>query len=174
MNAPREMTPGDRRELRSLIKKQFAVLRNDVKRREDELIAEIEAELLHRYREQDQRIIQANEAMMRARADYELALREIRRGLSETDPTLVTHVRHDGALLAQDTDRTERRRALLAAVPGQIADARSKLDQQELELLRELTVGALDSEQAQRFLGRIPTVGELVPKARLAELDGAT
>ncbi|KZS63056.1 hypothetical protein A4G28_04275 [Mycobacterium ostraviense] len=89
-----------------------------------------------------------------------------------TDPTLEIYTDYGNKLLAQDTRRTQLHKALIASVPQQIADASTKLDQQELELLRDLTIGVLDTSQAQQFLSRIPTVGELVPKARLAELDG--
>ncbi len=48
-----------------------------------------------------------------------------------------------------------------------------QLDRQEADLLRSLSVGALESEEAHRFLAAIPTVSELVPAARLAELERA-
>lgn len=173
----RDMTPGDRRELRSLVKKQFAILRNDVKRREAELKAEIETELLRRYSGQDEAISEARQQMDRARNDYILAVQKIGQDLLELCPEMeVATVDQYGrvGLSAHDNNRSERHRALLASIPQQIADAATKLDQEELSLLRELTIGALDSEQAQQFLDRIPTVGQLVPKARLTELIGGT
>jgi hypothetical protein len=167
----RELTPGDRRELRSLVKKQFDVLRKDVKRRKDELVGEIEAELLSRYREQDEHIVQARQEIETARRTYEDACKSIMSALRDMHPDLDMSVGYQGALLTSDPNRTQLHRALVASVPQQIADASTRLDQQELTLLRELTIGALDSGAAQQFLGRIPTVGELVPKARLAEIE---
>jgi hypothetical protein len=167
----RDLTPGDRRELRSLVKKQFAVLRNDVKRRKDELVGEVEAELLHRYRDQDERIAQARREVAAAKRAYDDAVMQIMEALRETDPTIQVQIGFQGNLHAADPQRAQLHKALIAAIPQQIADASTKLDQQELELLRDLTLGALDSEQAQEFLARIPTVGELVPKARLAQLE---
>ena len=168
----RDLTPGDRRELRALVKKQFAVLRNDVKRRKDELVAEIESELLNRYRAQDERIDQARQAVEVAQRAYQDSVAQIIAGLRATDPTLNVGEGYGNRILAQDPQRTQLHKALIASVPQQIADASTRLDQQELDLLRELTLGALDSQQAQQFLSSIPTVGELVPKARLPELDG--
>lgn len=167
----RDLTPGDRRELRSLIKRQFAVLRNDVKRRKDELAAEVESELLRRYREQDQRIEQARRELHAAKRAYEDAVEQIMAGLRTTDPTLEVTLGYQGQLHAADPRRSQLHKALIAAIPEQIDSAMTKLDQKELELLRELTIGALDSEQAQQFFSRIPTVGELVPRARLAALE---
>ncbi len=168
----RELTPGDRRELRSLVKKQFEVLRKDVKRRKDELVGEIEAELLNRYRDQDEHIVQARREIEAARRTYEDACKQVMSALRATNPDLDMNVGYQGQLMTSDPNRTQLHRALIASVPQQIADASNKLDQQELTLLRELTIGALDTEAAEQFLGQIPTVGELVPKARLAELEG--
>lgn len=167
----RELTPGDRRELRSLVKKQFAVLRNDVKRRKDELTAEIESELLRQYRVQDERIAAARREIDDAQRTYQDSVRRIMDELRALDPELEMSA-YNGRLAATDPNRTQLHKALIASIPQQIADASTKLDQQELELLRDLTLGALDSAAAQQFLARIPTVGELVPKARLAELEG--
>lgn len=170
----RELTPGDRRELRSLLKKQFGVLRNDVKRRESELRGEIEAELLTRYRQQDEHIEQAKRELEKAADDYRRAKEVIADSLRAVEPNLTVGWFHSMDLQANDPRRAQLRAALVASVPRRIADAYTRLDQQEIELLRELTVGALSSEQARRFLGAIPTVGELVPTARLTEIEGAT
>jgi len=168
----RELTPGDRRELRSLVKKQFDVLRREIKHRKDELTGEIESELLRRYRERDERIAQARREIETAKRAYEDACKQIMRALRDLDPDLELSVNYHGQLNVSDPNRAQLHRALIASIPQQIADASTKLDQQELALLRELTIGALDTEAAQRFLSRIPTVGELVPKARLAEIEG--
>lgn len=56
------------------------------------------------------------------------------------------------AYIASDTDRRD-------------------VDEQEVRLLRQLSEGALDSDEARGFLGTIPTVGELVPRAALRELE---
>ncbi len=72
---------------------------------------------------------------------------------------------------AQDPNRSQTHAALIAAIPNQVGDAKLKLARQEMDLLRDLSVGALKSEQAQQFLASIPSVGELVPRVRLAELE---
>lgn len=40
-------------------------------------------------------------------------------------------------------------------------------------MLRTLAVGAIESEEARAFLAAIPSVSELVPAARLAELEAS-
>jgi hypothetical protein len=170
----RELTPGDRRELRALMKKQFAILRNDVKRRESELHAEVERELLERYRAQDERIAQARDELAAAHMDYRRTCERIVDALRVAEPTLQNSVDGAGRLQAHDPQRSQVHRAMMAAIPVRVASALTHLDQQELDLLRELTISALDSDAAQRFLDRIPSVGELVPAARLAELEAGT
>lgn len=48
--------PGERRELRSVVRQQFKVLRAEVKQRELELKAEAERRLVERYRDEDKQI----------------------------------------------------------------------------------------------------------------------
>ena len=62
-------------------------------------------------------------------------------------------------------------RAKVAWRLREIVEEAIALDRQEADLLRTLAVGALESEEARAFLAAIPTVGQLVPAARLAELD---
>lgn len=47
---------------------------------------------------------------------------------------------------------------------------RVELERREVTLLEELAVGTLESAEARDFLARIPTVGELVPSYRLAQI----
>lgn len=168
----RELTPGDRRELRSLIKKQFQVLRNDVKRRESEMKAEVEQELLYRYRQQDEHVEAAQRDLEKAAQDYRDACEAIMDSLRAVEPSLLVNRHSTGQLWTTDKRRGQLHAALVAAIPQRVASAQVHLDQQELELLRELTISALDSEVATRFLNSIPTIAELVPQARLAEIEG--
>lgn len=172
----RELTPGDRRELRSVVKNRFRVLRSEVKRRETEMKAEIEAQLVERYRDQDAAI---GEAQREAAEIVERAVREIRevgQRLKDAHPELTVQAGRqrfgDLGVQAADPNRSQLHRALIAAVPDRIGDANLALDRQETDLLQELSVGALETDQAREFLASIPTVGELVPRARLREIEG--
>lgn len=174
MTADDKMTPGERRELRSILKKQFQVLRNDVKRREQELAGEIEAELLRRYRDQDDAVKDTTEELERCIEDFKIACEAVADSLRLRRPELTVSLRFQGdrvILHASDSQRKQERQALHAAIPQQVAAAASQLEQTELDLLRELTIGAITSEEAREFMGRIPTIGALVPVARLNELE---
>ena len=65
----------------------------------------------------------------------------------------------------------ELRRLANTRITAQVKGALLRLDRDEADLLRTLAVGAIESEEARIFLDRIPTVGELVSSARLAELE---
>lgn len=171
------ISPGERRELRSVVKAQYKVLRSEVERRVEEMKAEIEAELLERYRREDQAVAEATKEV---RAIFEAAWSEIR-GVTERlqqahpDLTVEAQIAYGGRLIvdAENKTRTQLRRAALAHIPHVVGNAKLALDRQEVDLLRELSASAIESTEAEKFLRSIPTVGQLVPQARLAELEEA-
>jgi len=173
-----EITPGERRELRSIVKGQFKVLRAEVKRRQQEMVAEVEQEILNRYREQDVAIAEAQEEARREVDDCVRRVIEIGQRLQAAHPTLVVKAgqsRYSGdiRLDADDPNRSQLHRAAIAAIPDKIGDANLALDRQEMNLLRDLSAGALSSEAARKFLDSIPSVGELVPRTRLREIESS-
>lgn len=171
-----ELTPGDRRELRSVVKGRFRVLRAEVKRREVEMKAEIEAELVDRYRDQEAAIAQAHREVQKAMEDALRQVRQVARMLSDQHPDVAFRVTNQyGGVQFQAAvkNKAELHRALVAAIPDKIGDASLDLDRRENDLLQELSVGALQTEQAQQFMASIPTVGELVPRARLREIESS-
>jgi hypothetical protein len=173
------IAPSERRELRSIVKAQFKVLRTEVRRRKEELGAEVEHELLERHREEDRAIAAARAEVDKVCMDAAHEVRRIGEELAERFADLSVRT-SAGATFngftirfeATNPNRTQVHRAATAAIPATIADALLHLDQQEITLLRQLSAGALTSEQAQQFMGGIPTVGQLVPRARVAELAG--
>jgi hypothetical protein len=52
-----------------------------------------------------------------------------------------------------------------------VAGAKLRLNRQEADLLRDISLGALESDEARQFLTGIPAAAELVPLARMAELE---
>lgn len=168
------ITPGERRELRTVVKGQFKVLRAEVKRREQELKAEIESELLSHYRAEDEAIHQARLDARRLVEDCARAVQAVGAVLKEQHPDLEVEAgmtRFGGIdIKASNPQRSQLHRALVAAIPNKVGDANLSLDRQEVDLLRQLSEGAIETDNAKSFLSVIPTVGELVPTARLKEL----
>lgn len=167
-----EITKGERVELKSVVRNQFKVLRAELEQREAELHAEIEDQIVAKYRETDlaweatQHLI--HEATMEANRKINDLLTEagyqIRGGTERMWLHTPTPTR-------SEESRMELRRHANAQIAARVKAARLRLDREEADLLRTLAVGALESDEAHRFVGTIPTVGELVPNARLAELE---
>jgi hypothetical protein len=174
MSETDEITPGERRELKSVVKGQFKVLRAEVDRRKEELKGEIESDLLRQYRAQDEAIAAAQREVEDARQEFLRTIQRIGASLKETHPELTVGIgeRYGSYnLQAADEQRAQQHRAMIANIPNLIGDAKLNLDRQEMDILRELSVGALKSRQAALFLAKIPTVGELVPRVRLREIE---
>lgn len=169
--------PGERRELRSVVRQQFRVLRTEVKQRETELLAEAESRLMERYRDDDKRVDDTNwkirEIARDAQRQIEDLLKEV--GLQEdggrwgasAGRLTVTGVTR------KSEDRTQLHKAMVAGIKEQVSQACLGLDRQEADLLRSLAMESLQTEQARAFLNRIPTVAELVPSRRLREIEAA-
>lgn len=174
------ITKAERTELRSIVRQQFKVLRAEIGQRQAEMRSEIEARIVERYRDVDE---QRAQLTWKANEILDAASREITdlfigagadRGDPYRDPEISIErpIRVAMERIAWNTeDRVQLRRAMHSAVEADIRAALLRLDRQEADLLRTLSVGALESAEAQAFLASIPTVGELVPAARLAELE---
>lgn len=167
--------PGERRELRAIVRQQFKVLRTEVKQRERELVSEAEMRLVERYRDQDKRVDDLN---WRIHEATNKANREIADLLKEFGEEAEggRFGRMGGGLFAptvnrRDEDRSQLHRALVSGIKAQVDQANLTLDRQEADLLRSLAMEVLESDAARAFLARIPTVSELVPAARLREIE---
>jgi hypothetical protein len=169
--------PAERRELRAVVKMQFKVLRTEVKQREAELIAQAERRLVDKYRDEDKKVDDLN---WRIRQVVEQAGKDI------DDLVKAAGDEFDGGrwqrlgqlgfgsfVTRKNEDRGQLHTAMTAGVKAQVQDALLSLDRQEADLLRSLALESLESAEAQAFLGRIPTVGELVPSSRLREIEAA-
>jgi hypothetical protein len=169
--------PGERRELRSVVRQQFRVLRTEVKQRELELKAEAERRLMERYRDEDKAIDDLNWRITEIAREAQRQIDDLMKEHSDAADG-GKWGRHDGRLSANGVsrkteDRTQLHRALMAGINEQVRQASLALDRQEADLLRALSMETLESSAARAFLERIPTVGELVPSARLREIESA-
>lgn len=181
------ITKAERTELRSIVRGQFKVLRHEVEQRQAELLADLDSQIATRYADEDR---QQQALMFRAHEICEAAGREI------TDLLKGSGVVHGHADItgrfAEDTpevsierpvrvlmetvtwskaDRLQLRRAAVERLQASVKGALLNLERREADLLRTLAVGAIESAEARAFLEAIPTVAELVPAARLLELE---
>jgi len=168
--------PAERRELRAVVRSQFKVLRAEVEQREAELAAEAEQQLMHRYRDEDKAMDDLNwrvsEVVKQANNDLEDLLKAA--GLDQDGGRWTSMARLGVPRFSRKSeDRKQLHAALMAGIKAQVKSAHLSLDRQEADLLRQLALEGLESEAAQAFLTRIPTVGELVPGERLREIEAA-
>lgn len=167
------ITKGERTELRSVVKNQFKVLRSEVEQREAELLAEFETQLNEKFAKEDKAwndaMFLAQEATREANRAANDAFRKVMNVAEGYDFQFVSLNTH--RLYKADAERTPLRQEARAQINAKVRAARLQLDRQEADLLKNLSVGALESEEAYAFLNAIPTVGELVPAARLEELE---
>ena len=167
------ITKGERDELRRIVRGDFKALSEEIKVRRAEMIAEIEKRVAARFMANEETIAETE-----ARID----------GIVQTANTQIVGVlrecqeKCDGyeirysplakpALHFAREKRDEMRRAMLADLDARVAEAFAKSHRQEIDLLKKLSIGALESDAAQAFLSEIPAVAELVPVSRLAELE---
>ncbi len=169
--------PFERRELRSVIRAQFKVLRTEVKQRENELMAEAEGRLVDKYRDEDKRIDDLN---WRIKELADAAQREVEDLMKQHEDLSDGGRWHHFAgrisfnrVHRVSEDRTQLHRALTAGVKAQVRDALLALDRQEADLLKAIAMEALESDEAKAFLQQIPTVADLVPSKRLREIESA-
>jgi hypothetical protein len=170
------MKPGERRELRTVVRQRIKVLRADVAQRRMELIAEAEHRLMERYRDQDKqvedlnfRIAEIAEQASREITDLILAVRGETQGVSIRRPVRLGVPR----LNTFTEDRAQLHRAMVAGIETQVKTALLDLDRKEADLLQSLAMESLETDAARRFLAAIPTVADLVPAARLLEIEEA-
>lgn len=170
------MTPGERRDLRTVVRQRMKVLRADVAQRRMELLAESETRLVERYRAQDKQIDDLNfriaeiaEQASREITDLIISARGETNGVSIRRPVRLSAPR----LTSYTEDRAQLHRAMVAGIESQVKTALLDLDRREADLLQALALSSLETEAAREFLAAIPSVAELVPAARLREIEAA-
>lgn len=166
------ISKAERTELRSIVRQQFKVLKGEVEQRGVELLGDLLQQVNAKYADEDEAwgvaSHKANEAVLEANRQVNDIYRELL-GDKHVERMYVG---------AQVPRQPLGHRRLLEGegrkrVEASVAAAILRLSRDEADLLRNLAVGALESDEARQFLTSIPTVGELVPVARLAELEAA-
>lgn len=184
------ITKGERTELRSIVRQQFKVLRHEVEQRQAELVASLDTQIADRHADTDKA---RQDLMWKAHEICERASREITdlfvgdaagsgavkgdvdapfRGRDLPEVSIERPVRVGMETISwSKADRVQLRRAAVSRIEANVKGALLSLERREADLLRTLAVGAIESEEARVFLEGIPTVAELVPAARLLELE---
>jgi hypothetical protein len=169
------ITKSERGELRSVVKGQFKVLRAELEQRQAEMVADIDQQVVERFAERDKTQSDLNWRAQQIVDETNRALEDL---LKDHHDDLDIHqwgrpTVSPPRMIWSKADKHALRRAAVSALTAKVEGAELRLNRLEADLLRELSVGALESDEARSFLGSIPAVGELVPTARLAELEAS-
>jgi hypothetical protein len=167
------ITKGERDELRRIVRGDFKALKAEIGVRQAELEAEIEKRVAQRFVGHEETIQKAQarlaEIAEQANAQIGDVVLELQRHCDGytvyADPFTAPRLRF------HREKRDEMRRAMLADLEARVAHANARMQRQEIDLLKKLSFGALESTEAKAFLTEIPTVAELVPVSRLAALE---
>lgn len=171
------ISKAERAELRSVVRQQFKVLAAEVQQRRAELVADADRQVAARYADDDKAWREAEWLIDEAAREANRKANDVMRGLlGDAWP-----VSHDKVLVSTSMQRirqmqplearTEARGAMVRRIDAQVRQAQLALARQEANLLTDLASDAVESAEARAFLRRIPTVSELVPAVRLAELE---
>jgi 2-oxo-4-hydroxy-4-carboxy--5-ureidoimidazoline (OHCU) decarboxylase len=161
---------GERRELRSLVRLRVKLLRAEVAETHAAQMAEIDGRVARKFQEDNTRTEELRKELDRLTAN---ANRRFNKIISEYPDVAETRQNPFSRpwVHQPEGNKTRLRRALVAAVEAQSQAARLRVTKLEAELLTALSLDALKTEAAQEFVHTIPTVGDLMPSAVLAEIE---
>lgn len=173
------ITKAERTELRSVVRNQFKVLRQEILQRRAELAAEMYREVEERTHDEDakqesvqfmvhERVRECNRAINDLLYEHGYQTKSGSEAVWVEAPRVFGSRFHGGGKASERLSR-----AVSTDLDAKVAHAKSVVDRQEADLLRELTIGALETAEARAFLDKIPTVTELVPVSRLIEIEAA-
>ena len=170
------ITARERQELRAVVKSQFKVLRGEVEQRKAELAAEAAEQVRCRYATTDKQVDDLNwkieQVIDQANKDIRDAVKAAQND-SDAGKWTWTGAVHPPRVNYQREDRWALQNALTSGIDAQAKEALLRLQRQEADLLQQLALGALESDEARAFLRTIPSVGELVPASRLKEIEAS-
>jgi len=172
------ITKTERAELRSLINQRFKVLEADVAQRHKELLAEMEGKISEAFDDDIRQWADVGHLIHETVMEANRVANDACRGLAgktwqELDLIRSASIEDIRRSLGGQTlqDKGQARREQTAKIEAMVKAAMLELARQKVDLLSELATGALESAEARAFLGRIPTVGQLIPASRMPELE---
>jgi hypothetical protein len=167
------MTKSEREELCKLIRRREKIEKTATEQRSAELLADFERQLASIYKWDQQETWRAakeaaDQAVAEANALIATRCREL--GIpKEFAPCLSMHWHGRGENGWQDR-RAELRRVAQTRIAAMERAAWTQIEKRSVELQEQAVVGALQSDAAQSFLAKLPTVESLMPAIPALEL----
>lgn len=173
-----QITPGERRELKSLIKNQFRVVALELKDRKAKLNDEVDERLRERYRDFDAAKADFTDQAKKIQQKAEAELAELKKThrINEFDGAWQRSY-HDEVTVRPTSYVAEKRSEMATFIRNKIeSDVRSfeaSAGRREVDLLKQLSLDALESAEARDFAHQIPTIDDILPSSRVLELEAA-
>lgn len=171
-----KMTKAERLELTKIVRQRAKLAKDDVEARQAQILADAEAALSARFKEQDE-----------AWADITA---EVRRYMAEIQEKIDARCAERGVPVnfrpgygmgwisrGENSDpvrRAELRKAVQAQAAASGKKARLQIDRQSVEIQEQLMAGGFESTEAAAFLASLPTPEALMPAIELPAIEGAT
>lgn len=169
-----QITAGERRELRSVVRSQMKALRAEIKQREIELEAEIEKRLVEKYRDEDKKMDELQSKIRKLTTKSNEQLHKLVEEYEElTDGGNWRNMNNFNTphVYRRTEKRDYLRQALQTGMRAEIRRAAISIDRQEADLLRDLALDSLKTSAAQAFLATIMSAQELVPARKIIEIE---
>ncbi len=161
------MTKTDRKELTSVVRSEFKILKEELRNREMQIASKIRDELEAESKEVVQiaidRAAEIERKSKELEAEAAALVDEMRREGLEPQGYRGSIIRidFDNRWQAKDIDRRVQRE--LNNIKTQRGAAELQLARNEQDLVKGLSVGALETEEAKAFLAKIPSLDQLLP-----------
>lgn len=176
MSDSKKMTKSEAREIRSLVKSEYAFLDQElggqVSRIKSDIRQHMDSEAEIALTEARKRTDKIRAKAEKLKAEAHDLLRQLQAEGFELggygNPDLFSFEVKDGNLKVATVEK--RMRAAFDAVDTQVHDARRVLKVQENEAVRKLTLNMCDTDEARQFVESIPTLAELVQMPDLKQL----
>ena len=175
ITTPGEIRPGERRELKTLVKQKIAVLRAQVDQEYAAKVAKVDRAVAEQFKEQDARMAKLAQEVHDLIELSNLRLQEI---LARYADVISPHCHRDSIrephYYPRNEGRTEAKSALLSAANAEKSLAHHKLTELEVRLIEELTLDGLRTDAAKEFVRNMPDVNAVLASVqRRQEIESA-
>lgn len=160
-----EMTRAERLELTKIVRQRARLAKDDVNARQAQILADAEAALARRFKEDDQAwaeiTAEARDHLREVQAKIEAKCAEMGVPVNFR-PTAGMYWMSRGEN-ADPKRRAELRKVVQSQAEASAKSARLEIDRQSVALQEQLMAGALESTAARDFLAALPTPEALMP-----------
>lgn len=169
-----QIQPGERRELRSVIRSQYKVLRSEIEERVAQLNVEGDDRIRAKFEAEDKALADLNREIQKVVDRAQARINDLiaKSGIEpEARYNQPGRLRIDHIEQKSTAARRQLRTEFQNAIKARARTAALQIDRQEADALRALAADAIQTEAARRFLDSIPAITQLLPSSHLAEIE---